>query len=366
MTSRFSLYLDAVRFGAAMLVLLSHFAYPRFSEGDWLFIRTLNLGSDAVVLFFVLSGFVIAFVAEQRDREAATFFFNRATRLYSVLLPAMLLTVVCDTIGRAAAPEMYDGMWWYNAEPIWRQVAAVVSFTHEGWGSGVRFGTNGPLWSLGYEAWYYALFGALFFLRGSQRVVVAVVIAVLAGPRVLALLPAWWAGVMLWRRLSDDAPVSRRNALILCIVPIALYAVWLASSVPETLKVLTAVVLGADTVNWLRFSDEFVWNALIGLMVAVHFFGVWHLCRASVREPGERFTRSVRWLAGATFSIYVVHYPVLQMLDGLLPEGMAMRQGVLLALVLLACFAFAELFERRLELFRRIVSRVTPSLAPAR
>ena len=57
---RLSVYLDLMRAIAAFVVLLSHFAYPRFTDGAFLVIRDLNLGSDAVVVFFVLSGFVIA------------------------------------------------------------------------------------------------------------------------------------------------------------------------------------------------------------------------------------------------------------------------------------------------------------------
>ena len=68
MSPRLSVYLDATRAIAALVVLLSHFAYPRFTGGDYLIIRELNLGSDAVVIFFVLSGFVIAYTAENRDR----------------------------------------------------------------------------------------------------------------------------------------------------------------------------------------------------------------------------------------------------------------------------------------------------------
>ena len=68
MTQRFSLYLDFLRFSAAMIVFLSHFAYPRFTDGTYSFIRDLNLGSDAVVFFFVLSGLVIAYTADTKDK----------------------------------------------------------------------------------------------------------------------------------------------------------------------------------------------------------------------------------------------------------------------------------------------------------
>lgn len=72
MTRGFSIYLDALRLSAALLVLVSHIAYSRFSNGDLGWMRALNLGSDAVILFFVLSGFVIAFTTAAKQRGAVT------------------------------------------------------------------------------------------------------------------------------------------------------------------------------------------------------------------------------------------------------------------------------------------------------
>ena len=117
MSPLFSLYLDALRFGAALIVLLSHFAYPRFTRGDYIAIREFNLGSDAVVFFFVLSGLVIAYTADSKDRSAGRFAFNRLTRLYSVVLPAILLTVLFDWAGRSLDPSAYRGFWYTAMRP---------------------------------------------------------------------------------------------------------------------------------------------------------------------------------------------------------------------------------------------------------
>jgi peptidoglycan/LPS O-acetylase OafA/YrhL len=52
------------------------------------------MGSEAVMAFFVLSGFVIAYVADQRETTLQAFAAARLARLYSVIIPAMLLTRV--------------------------------------------------------------------------------------------------------------------------------------------------------------------------------------------------------------------------------------------------------------------------------
>ncbi|WP_407244035.1 acyltransferase family protein [Klebsiella michiganensis] len=51
-----------------------------------------GLGTEAVVVFFVLSGYVIAYVSNNKENNYAAFFKARAIRIYSVLVPAILIT----------------------------------------------------------------------------------------------------------------------------------------------------------------------------------------------------------------------------------------------------------------------------------
>ncbi len=52
MNKGLSLWLDVLRVMATFVVVFSHFAYPRFSNGAFQWFRDLNLGSDAVVILF--------------------------------------------------------------------------------------------------------------------------------------------------------------------------------------------------------------------------------------------------------------------------------------------------------------------------
>ena len=84
-----SLYLDLTRFTAALLVVLGH---------AWLVLFPAHPlhwpGPAAVIVFFVLSGFVIAYVTDGHDRTLADFTLNRLSRLWSVALPALVFGVV--------------------------------------------------------------------------------------------------------------------------------------------------------------------------------------------------------------------------------------------------------------------------------
>ena len=81
-----SIYLDLLRIAAAAAVFVSHLARHQLTDG-WLW-RIQPLGHSAVIVFFVLSGFVIQHVASTRDTHVRTFAVNRLARLYSVVLPA--------------------------------------------------------------------------------------------------------------------------------------------------------------------------------------------------------------------------------------------------------------------------------------
>src|SRR5580704_14604047 len=81
-----SLYLDFVRVLAALAVVLNH-AADQQTGGQWMKIPAI--GPDAVVVFFVLSGLVIAYTTPSRHASALDYFATRLARLWSVLLPAL-------------------------------------------------------------------------------------------------------------------------------------------------------------------------------------------------------------------------------------------------------------------------------------
>lgn len=343
MSRGFSLYLDLLRVLAAFAVVLSHAAYPRFTDGRWLWLRELNLGSDAVVVFFVLSGLVIAFVAQTKDHTLSSFAFNRTTRILSVALPALVLGWALDRIGAAQYPQVYAGPF-YAPLPLSEQMLRGLTFTNEWRGLEARLGSNGPYWSLSYEVAYYALFAIAFYVRGPARVAFLVFGALLVGPNILLLAPCWLVGVALWHYLKRGARLASGAAWLCALVPVVAYGAALAAGMPGLLLDLTNTLVDSSE---LRFSNEVIWNSLLALCVGVHLLGVASLMRVRVTLPGGR---AIRWLAAGSFSIYLVHYPLLQILGPALPEaGVAFVDDmILVSAVTLACLAFAQVFERTL------------------
>ena len=359
MTRGYSIYLDAIRFFASILVLFSHIAYPRFSNGDLAWVRDLNLGSDAVILFFVLSGFVIAYTTESKQRTGASYAKARIARLYSVVIPAILVTLLCDLLGRSINLAAYDG-WWFNDDNLLEQLFRVLTFSSQAAGDNIRFGTNGPFWSVAYEAWYYAAFGIAVFARGWARVFLLTIVLLLAGMSIILLAPCWLTGVALQTLTSrmDASNVKPGTAWILALAPWAIYALWQAVDLPQTLTQLTFAMTGGTTHPSVLFgfADEFLWNNLLAVLFAAHFFGVYFLAKDE-RRFSQKAERGLRWLAGATFSIYLFHYPLLTLLYALpgYESANPLHYWGAGAITLALCFLLAEISERRLAAWAGMV-----------
>ena len=74
-----SIYLDLVRFSAAMTVFIGHTSGQRLAGGfAWQFGPFMD---EAVIAFFVLSGFVIGHVTQRREQIWGDYAVARAARI---------------------------------------------------------------------------------------------------------------------------------------------------------------------------------------------------------------------------------------------------------------------------------------------
>jgi peptidoglycan/LPS O-acetylase OafA/YrhL len=229
-----------------------------------------------------------------------------------------------------------------------------LSMSNE-WGAfeRIRLGTNGPLWSLSYEAGYYVLFAAAFFLSGIRRIAVLALLTFLVGPRVLLLIPAWLMGVWLWNWVGTGGParLSVSKARLCAWGGPVLYVYCLWTGVPDALAALTADIFAPLNYRMiLAFSDEFVWNALLGAMTALHVMGM-----ARLLQGYQGSHPRIRWWAGASFSIYVTHYPALHLIDAIFPAETLARDGLLVVGSILVGLLFAQVFERRIVTIRQSI-----------
>ena len=150
--------------------------------------------------------------------------------------------------------------------------------------------------------------------------------------------------------------VPRRGAiaLALAVLPIAALVVAKLARVDEELLRITPDWIGPVRHRHVfDFGQEVLWNSLIALALALHLIGMSRVA-LSFRPI---MARSIRWWAGASFSIYVVHYPVMHLMDATLPEDMSAKAAMFVVLPVAVAIVFAQVFERPLPATRRLIRR---------
>lgn len=353
MNRGFSLYLDLLRFGAAVAVAVTHLAYTELSGGQLAAWRLV--GNDAVMVFFVLSGLVIAHVATTKETALRDYAASRLARLWSVAVPALAITLALDLWGKSVNPAAYAEWWFQGDQPVLR-LAAAASFTNELWFASIRPFSNGPYWSLGYEFWFYAIFAGLAYFRGRKRIALAGGMAVVAGPKIMLLFPVWWLGVWAYDRIRR-APPSPAAGWVLFAGSVAAYALLRWYGVPTQLLAATADMLGQDFVNErLRFSNEFLASHLIGPLVVANFIGA-HALAGQLERMLAPAARLIRWAAQSTFALYLLHYPLLRFIGATVPYDRlsAVHVALVLAGVIAVILTIGPAIERTKAGWRRAI-----------
>jgi peptidoglycan/LPS O-acetylase OafA/YrhL len=314
-----------VRFGAAVMVAFGHVTQEFFSTG-W---PNLTLYAvEAVGVFFVLSGFVIRYVTRMKYARIGEYWIDRASRMYSVVIPAILFTLFADGLTKHINAGYYLANWGkYTDHPISRLVQNLL-FTSQFWSRSTRLFSNGPLWSLSYECLYYAIYGCAFYLRGPLRWIAVIGLIVLGGPHIAFLLPLWLLGcglyeIYAWLVTPGRAGAGFRRARVhlgFAAVAVLGIALWQPASNAcySAYMGITHLLIAHQhhpvEVFWLmRFYYR------VGLPAA--FLMLWGLVaidgvRVDAKAP---WVRGVRVLAEGTFPLYVVHFPLYVLIASLIP-----------------------------------------------
>ena len=343
-----SLYLDLLRFLAAFVVLLQHLSWGHFSGGLLWQIRPY--GAQAVIVFFVLSGYVIGHATGRPGDTPRRYAVDRLARIYSVVLPAVLLTLALDAAGSRLRPELYAEGWIDDA-PIWLQLPGSLLFLNQIWSIDLHPGSNVPYWSMGYEVWYYAAFAMLVFLPRRWALPAAAGVLALTGPRVAFLFPVWLLGVAAYRLSSRALPPLWSRALFFG-APALLLAFELWRSPPNPPIPVQSWPTSAPP-RWSARSSPPICSA----RRAAPWLARW-------LEP---WARPIRFLAGRSFSLYLFQLPVMQFLLCLMPwpaTAWASRIA-LVAGTIASVLVLAEFTEQRRNAWRRLFDWLLPASAHA-
>jgi peptidoglycan/LPS O-acetylase OafA/YrhL len=337
-----SLYLDLIRFFAAVMVMASH-TWHHFSFG-----LSINFpGHEAVVVFFVLSGYVIAHASSRPGITLSVYAQHRMARILPVAWLALLLAGVLTALLPALGQE---------SGSLTATLANLIFMGQSGWGW-KEAPLNSPYWSLNYEVWYYIIFAIWTFVRNRRLLWLAAAL-LLAGPKILMLMPVWMMGVVLYRR----SPVLNRPASV--ILFIATLGIAWSLHYMDLSEVWRAWLYRAVPPFWrAHYSSQFIYDLVLGVVVTANFAAVASL--SPMLEKLHVLEKPIRYLASFTLSLYVFHAPLTELLVRIVKvESPWLFYGILAACI----FMLAELTERRTGWYRRQLAKhhsLSPSLTSA-
>ena len=338
-----SVYLDALRVFAAVWVLLFHASFDRFA-GAWIRPVSGELGTPGVVVFFVLSGYIIAWVASTKEKDPKTYFLNRLSRLWSVALPALALTLVADWAGRSIDSSVYPN--WYGTDHKAYRLLMSGAFVNQIWFLDVQPLTNGPFWSLCYDWWYYCVFGFGFVVGGLGGWALAAASALIAGPKALMLMPVWLMGAAAYR--MGRKQFSQSVAWAMFAAPIGLVFVLALEHRYEFAKLLPP--------QW-GYSRPVISCLLFGALVTANLMAMPSL-EPALKKMSITIGGRVRAIAGMTLSLYLFHYPLLHFFAAVLhlrPTSPPWMSLALIASTVSACWFLSRITEARKGDFRNAI-----------
>jgi peptidoglycan/LPS O-acetylase OafA/YrhL len=344
------LALDFLRGAAALAVFFCHVRGAAFVEFGALpasqqtmavaiFFALTRMGHEAVLVFFVLSGFLVGGPAIdralQKQFDARAYAIDRATRIFVPLIPACILTVAIGSLA-------------LNSKSDWLQVGLNVVGLNEVFGA--TLATNAPLWSLAYEIWFYVFAGAAACCLSNREIKVAAAvallcaIAILASSRILYLL-FWCLGAasifaLSWRRKVSLAIAGLLSFLIGC----ALYEAAAASR--SFANIVVTPVWTSETL------------VSIGVCLALPF-----LCTPKLSGVLKPIRKPVLHLSRMSYSLYLIHYPINCALDIWLPRATELSPASFAAFCVRGCLVFGGsllfylCFEAQTDLVRRFLAR---------
>lgn len=317
-----SVTLNVIRVLSAQVVVVGHAASFFHWNSRFQAPNAPDIQNIGVVVFFVLSGFLITYSTLQKQARGSydfrRFFIERFVRIYSGLVPALLVVALLDAIHAHLSPSTYTHGDAYNLPTFVANMGMlqehplslalhrfVPSFPIP-----TRFGSARPLWTVAVEWWIYLTFGWAF-LRGRwswERVGPVPGIAILV---MFAIVPLWnlFGGfgnglTMTWILGATVAVVLQRNGQGEAL---------LSTLTARARRRLLVVCIGFGLTGFIRIYG-FTRDAYDPLFATCLSFALFFLVvgMQSAKTKSTRSEQAIGYFADYSYMLYLLHYSVLE------------------------------------------------------
>lgn len=308
-----SFYLDLVRIISVQMVVFGH---GITICSILLFLQPPNfvyIQNVAVVIFFLLSGFLITYSTMNKISlpyySFIQYFIDRFSRIFSGLIPALLFIVIIDFFHNTFFPSSYAGYLDYygyknligNLFMFQNFPISISNFNF------VPFGSDRPLWTLAIEWWIYMAFGWIIFkekIRLNFFIYIFVLLFFLivpmsnfAGGRGQGLFLTWLFGSLIYFVISKGKFFFKEKYQLITIIIIAL--------------ILCAGSLVSN--KWNAYNSLFA--CFIGIAI---LFSIMYFDSLNLNYSNSLPNKTIHLVAGFSYTLYLIHYSIFVLFKNLL------------------------------------------------
>lgn len=299
---------DLVRGLSAQAVVVGHalffFGFTGLDTDPDIFV----IQGYAVLVFFILSGFLITYSTANKLRSKdhygfRHFFIDRFSRIYTGFVPALFFVLIIDTLSRHLYPEAYPYETGFDVKTFFGNLLMLQDIPGANYLFGGRltcFGSGQPFWSLAIEWWIYLAFGWALLRCFRNRGKLWLNLSIMPP---LLIVPSF----NLWGGLG--------NGLMMTWLMGALAYLLIASGLFDRISKLYLLLIGSwltiiGIVRFIKVGEEY--DPVLAFLSTVIILLLIKLTEG-ITWPGK-LTWLIRKNAAFSFTLYLVHYPVLDVL----------------------------------------------------
>lgn len=331
--------LTSVRGFAALWVVFYHIGSRLDEHLPSSVISFISLGYLAVDLFFILSGFVMALSYQHaflsKKVRFGDFIVKRIARIYPLHLFVLLLYLIIPFAFYITDREV--DVVRFSADSF-----VANFFLINSWGVVSTLTWNIPSWSISVEFLSYCLFPLMLLLVKPLNGFVSL----LAGVLFTSALLAFYFHAMDFTSIGDGLPFSGVTRCALeFFIGILIWNIYNRLMLISSERGLICSYLAASFVLVVLCSyylgvPDFIVIALASAIVVL-------FCALFEVSYKIKVPRPLRWLGEISFSVYMLHYLLRDVMKLFLPEGQTPLIWIVLYFVLLMllshlCFQYVE------------------------
>lgn len=276
--------LQLLRGIASFQVVLFHMTGTFRTENEQVFLGGwFRNSSSAVLVFFVLSGFIIFYASRKliNSRNISTFYIKRFIRIFPIYwFSISYLAVFYLLTDPGKFPATIQG--YLKMITLW--------FGH--------LSLNGVSWSLSYEIYFYLLFGLLILSKHTKYILYALLIMCVLSATSLLNIDMYLGSYLF----------NGRNVLFAMGVVLAIYykKFNLVNNPKVSFLLFTAFFVGYLYWDYNQSFKDFHYQIIVGLFACAFIL----LLIKSEDVMEHKIWTPFIYLGNISYSLYLVHLPV--------------------------------------------------------